>query len=132
MRSPIHLLHIIVTHLTDTRISPCGHVVELGFKDASDRPIALALPHGALGMLLMTLPRLIDMSLRQRSGDASLRNVYSVGDWQVDAAAAGRSLLLALTTPDGFAVTFCLTLDDAQCLGQVLKDAIPQGAPIRH
>jgi len=122
-------LEIVVADLTDVRIRPCGHIVELGFKDASGRPITLALPHRALGMLLMTLPHLIEMSIRARTGDASLRNVYPVGDWRVEAASDGKSLLLSLATPDGFAVSFCLPFDDAHRLGQVLTDVTPQSAP---
>ena len=122
-------LEIIGTDLTDVRVKPCGQIVELGFKDASGRPITLALPHQALGMLLMTLPHLIEMSLRERTGDASLRNVYPVGDWRVEAASDGKSLLLSLATPDGFAVSFCLPFDDAQRLGQVLTDVTPRSAP---
>lgn len=122
-------LEIVGTDLTDVRIRPCGHIVELGFKDGSGRPITLVLPHQALSMLLMTLPHLIEISLRERAGDASLRNVYPVGDWRVEAASNGKSLLLSLATPDGFAVSFCLPFDDAQRLGQVLADVTPRSAP---
>jgi hypothetical protein len=86
-------------------------------------------------MLLMTLPRLIEMSLRQRTGDASLRHVYPVGDWRVEAATDNESLLLSLATPDGFAVSFCLPFDDARHLGQALANQMwaPQSAmPVRH
>ena len=97
--------------------------------------MTLALPHQALGMLLMTLPRLIEMSLRQRMGDASLRHVYSVGNWRVEAATDNQSLLLTLATPDGFAVSFCPPFDDARHLGQALATQMraPQSAvPVRH
>ena len=63
------------------------------------------------------------------NGDASLRNVYPVGDWRVEAASDGKSLLLSLATPDGFAVSFCLPFDDAQRLGQVPTVVTPQSAP---
>jgi hypothetical protein len=126
---------ILGTSLTDVRVRPCGEIVELGFKDESGSPITLALPHQALGMLLMTLPRLIDMSLRQRTGDATLRHVYLVGDWRVETASDGESLLLSLATPDGFAVSFCLPFDDARALGQSLAGFVPAltpAMPIRH
>ena len=122
------------SQLTSVRVSPCGHVVEFGFKDGSGNPMTLALPHQALGMLLMTLPRLIEMSLRQRMGDASLRHVYPVGDWRLEAATDNQSLLLTLATPD-FAVSFCLPFDDARHLGQALANqmrAPPSAMPVRH
>lgn len=126
---------IVGTRLTHVRVRPCGEVVELGFKDRSGSPITLALPHQALGMLLMTLPRLIEMSLRQRTGNASLRHVYPVGDWHVETASDETSLLLTLATPDGFAVSFCLPFDDAQHLGRLLADFMPAASaapPLRH
>jgi hypothetical protein len=126
---------IVGSQLTSVRVSRCGYVVELGFKDGSGYPMILALPHRALGMLLMTLPRLIEMSLRQRMGDASLRQVYPVGDWRLEAATDNQSLLLTLATPDGFAVSFCLPFDDARNLGQALATQMraPQSdMPVRH
>jgi len=126
---------IVGTQLTHVRIRPCGHVVELGFMDGSGNPVTLVLPHQALGMLLMTLPRLIETALRQRTGDASLRHVYPVGNWRVETATDNESLLLGLATPDGFAVTFCLPFGDAQCLGRLLAGLTSPpapAAPVRH
>ena len=71
-------------------VRPCGRVAELGFKDKTGALVVLALPHEALSMLLMTLPRLIETSLQQRTGDASMRHVYPADNWQVEAA-DGRS-----------------------------------------
>src|SRR5262245_12620045 len=96
----------------------------------------LTLPHQVMSMLLMTLPQLIETSLRQRTGDASIRHVYPVGSWHVEAAAGEPALLLGLTTPDGFAVSFRLPCEDAQRLGAVLADGVPQPPPaaksVRH
>lgn len=126
---------IVGTDLTHVKVRPCGRIVELGFKDKAGTPIVLALPHQALGMLLMTLPRLIEMSLRQRTGNPSLRHVYPLGDWNVEAASDEESLLLSLATPDGFSVSFCLGANDARRLGGALSDHAPppsRAAPVRH
>jgi hypothetical protein len=126
---------MVCTRLTHARVRPCGHMVELGFKDCSGTPVSLALPHEALGMLLMTLPRLIETALQQRTGDASLRHVYPLGSWKAEHASDGASLLLRLVTPDDFAVFFCVSYDDAQGLVGVLaafNPALLPGAPIRH
>ncbi len=109
------------TGLTQVRVSPCGQTVELGFIEASGSAVTLNLSHEALGMLLMTLPRLIEMSLRLRTGDPSLRHVYPVGDWCLEAATDEASLLLSLSTPDGFAVSFCLPACVAESLGSMLS-----------
>ena len=80
-------------------VRPCGRVAELGFKDKTGALVVLALPHEALSMLLMTLPRLIETSLQQRTGDASMRHVYPADNWQVEAAIGEAALLLTLATP---------------------------------
>jgi hypothetical protein len=112
-----------------TLVRPCGRIVELGFTDKAGTLVVLVLPHQALSMLLMTLPRLIEASLQQRTGDASMRHVYPVGHWHIEAAAGDASLLLTLATPDGFSVSFRLPSDDAQQLGQVLSDCAPASSP---
>jgi hypothetical protein len=136
MDLPVSALERIVgSDLTHVAVRPCGRIVELGFKAEGGVPIVLALPHQALGMLLMTLPRLIEMALHQRTGNASLRHVYPLGDWHVEATSDEASLLLSLATPDGFSVSFCLPADDARRLGQVLADHAPvpsRKPPVRH
>jgi hypothetical protein len=117
-------------------VHPCGRVAELGFRDSAGKLIVLTLPHQALSMLLMTLPRLIERSLRQRTGDASLRHVYPAGKWTVEAAAGEPALLLTLATPDGFSVSFRLGSKDAQGLGAALGNGALAAAeampPARH
>jgi hypothetical protein len=119
-------------------VRPCGRIAELAFRDEAGALVVLAIPHQALSMLLMTLPRLIETSLRQRTGDASIRHVYPAGDWRVEAAAGDAALLLTLATPDGFSVSFRLACEDAQQLGAVLSEAAPavvssaQTPPLRH
>jgi hypothetical protein len=111
---------IICASLSCVRVRPSGQAVELGFREGSGADSTLVLPHQVLGMLLMTLPGLIETALRLRTGDTSLRHVYPVGDWQLESASDGESLLLRLATPDGFAVSFCLAAGDARTLGGVL------------
>jgi hypothetical protein len=126
---------IICASLTCVRVTPSGQAVELGFRDNSGIDSILVLPHQVLGMLLMTFPGLIEIALRLRTGDTSLRHVYPVGDWQVEAASDGGSLLLKLVTPDGFAVSFCLPAGDARALGGLLArhtSALARTRPIRH
>jgi hypothetical protein len=98
--------HVEVVQPTYAGVRPCGRIAELGFRDTTGALVVLAVPHQALSMLLMTLPRLIETSLRQRTGNASLRHVYPAGDWTVEATAGDSALLLTLATPDGFSVSF--------------------------
>jgi hypothetical protein len=127
--------HVEVVQPAYAGVRPCGRIAELGFRDAAGALVVLAVPHQALSMLLMTLPRLIETSLRQRTGDASLRHVYPAGDWAVEATAGNAALLLTLATPDGFSVSFSLPAADARRLGEALADyapALTPDMPVRH
>jgi hypothetical protein len=127
--------HVEVVQPTYAGVRPCGRIAELGFRDTTGALVVLAVPHQALSMLLMTLPRLIETSLRQRTGNASLRHVYPAGDWTVEATAGDSALLLTLATPDGFSVSFSLPPADARRLGEALADyapALTPNVPVRH
>jgi hypothetical protein len=111
--------------------------VEIGFTDDAGEPAALQLPQECLGTLLMTLPRMIEMALRRRSGNADLKQVYPLGDWQLHAGDEPESMILSLSTPDGFRVSFCAPIRQATELGEALTrldhaDFAGQQHPIRH
>jgi hypothetical protein len=65
-----------VRSLTHFSVCCSGRHVEIGFTDDAGEPAALQLPQECLGTLLMTLPRMIEMALRRRSGNADLKQVY--------------------------------------------------------
>jgi hypothetical protein len=134
MDRPIGALQVEIAQPAYALVRPCGRVAELGFRDKSGALVVLAVPHQALSMLLMTLPRLIEASLQQRTGDASMRHVYPVAEWRLEAAAGEAALLLTLATPDGFSVSFSLAPGDAQRLGEALCDGAPAPPPprVRH
>jgi hypothetical protein len=56
----------------------------------------------------MTLPDLLSKALQAQYGDRSLRAVFPLGDWRLEAAAGSKDLILTMMTPDGFEVAFSL------------------------
>jgi hypothetical protein len=110
--------------------------VEIGFMDHAGEQTALELPQECLGMLLMTLPTIIEAALRRRTGNSELRQVYPLGDWQLHLGSDPDSLIVSLATPDGFRVAFCVPFDQAAALGEALsrqqtaRDSEPP--PVRH
>jgi hypothetical protein len=86
-----------------------GGSVRLDLRDESGKPVSLSLSVDCLSPLLMTLPGIIEQSLRRRYRDPSLRMVYSAGDWKLHLADDGVSLILSLATPDRFEVSFALS-----------------------
>jgi hypothetical protein len=126
-----------VRSLTHFSVCCSGRHVEIGFTDDAGEPAALQLPQECLGTLLMTLPRMIEMALRRRSGNADLKQVYPLGDWQLHAGDEPESMILSLSTPDGFRVSFCAPIRQATELGEALTrlehaDFAGQQHPIRH
>ncbi len=71
----------------------------------------------------MTLTGLIEQALKARYSDNTLKLVYPVGAWSLQAAAGTDRLILTLATPDDFKVSFALTEDDAENLASSLGDS---------
>ena len=70
--------------------------------------IALRVPSFCVEQLLMTLPHLLSKALQARYGDRSLRAVFPLGEWRLEAASGSKYLILTMMTPDGFEVAFSL------------------------
>jgi hypothetical protein len=125
-----------VQSLTHFSVCCSGRHVEIGFTDHAGEPTALQLPQECLGTLLMTLPRMIEMALRRRSGNAALRQVYPLGDWELHLGDEPGSMIISLATPDGFTVSFSAPVRQAVEFGEALarlehaSDAEPP--PVRH
>lgn len=121
-----------------THFSVCcsGQHVEVGFTDHTGEAVSLEVPQECLSTLLMTLPRMIEMALRRRTGNPALRQVYPLGDWQLHLGAEPNSIIISLATPDGFSVSFCAPFEQAAELGQALarQDQVEaaEPPPVRH
>jgi hypothetical protein len=99
---------IDVTSLTTCQVSPEGDYVSLSFEDARGRAATLRLTPACVQQLAMTLPHLLSKALQARYGDRSLRAVFPLGDWRLEAAAGSKYFILTMMTPDGFEVAFSL------------------------
>jgi hypothetical protein len=104
--------------LTTCEVAPDGGAVRLNFEDVAGRPAAFTLPRICLQQLVMTLPVLLSKSLKAQHGDESLRLVFPLDNWRLEAAAGTKRLILTLTTPDGFEVTFSL---EAQTISELMS-----------
>jgi hypothetical protein len=58
----------------------------------------------------MTLPHLLSRALKaQHHGDGSIRAVFPLSEWRLEAAAGSKDFVLSMMTPDGFEVAFSLS-----------------------
>lgn len=99
-------VHIRGEALLDCGVTADGATVRFGLLDEDGTPTHLTIPADCLTQLLMTLPRLASESLRRRHRDGSLRIVYPLGAWRLEATPDGARQILTLGTEDGFAVSF--------------------------
>jgi hypothetical protein len=102
-------IEIDVRSLTTHQVAPDGSVICLNIENAGRRPIALRLPSRCVEQLLMTLPGLLSKALQARYRDGSLRVVYPLGGWRLEAAAGSKDIILTMSTSDGFEVAFALS-----------------------
>jgi hypothetical protein len=100
---------IDVTSLTTCQVAPEGDYVRVNFDDALGRPATLRLTSACVQQLVMTLPHLLSRALKaQYHGDDSVRAVFPLSEWRLEAAAGSNDLILTMMTPDGFEVAFSL------------------------
>src|SRR5581483_1822559 len=94
--------------LTTFEIAPDGSTVSIHVADAEQRPASLVLPSECLAALIMTLPRMMRQALQRRYRDSSLRLVYPMDAWALEASTERDKLILTLSTADGFDVSFAV------------------------
>jgi len=100
---------IDVASLTTCQVAPDGKYVRLAFEAANGSPAAVRLTSACVQQLLMTLPQLLSTALQAQRADRSLRAVFPLGEWRLEAAAGLQDFILTLSTPDGFEVAFSLS-----------------------
>jgi hypothetical protein len=106
--------------LKDCVIEPDGGSVRLNAFDEKGRPVTLRLSLDQLASLAMTLPSLLERALRLHHADASLRYVFPLGSWKVEAAARTDTVILSLDTPDGFKASFGVPTPIAEAMALAL------------
>lgn len=106
-------MEIVGKGLTNCQVDPTGVSFRLGFESVDGQPASVVLPVDCLRSLLMTLPHLIEKALKARYKDDTLKIVYPMGGFTLEAAAGSTSTILTMNTPDGFKVSFALTPEDA-------------------
>ena len=97
--------------LTTLAVSPDGAAVAINVTDNEGVPGSLVLSTDVLRSLIMSLPRAMQQALQLRYRDPSLRLVYPLGPWRLEASTDPERLLLTLSTTDGFEVTFSVPAD---------------------
>lgn len=106
-------------------VSPDGSRISINVIDEESKPASLVLPSESLRSLIMSMPEMMQQALRRRYRDPSLRLVYPLGKWSLETSTEPGKLILTLSTPDSFAVSFAVT-------GRELKQFAHAAKRARH
>lgn len=106
-------MEIVGKGLTDCQVDPTGVSFRLNVESVDGHPASVILPVDCLRALLMTLPHVIEKALKARYKDDTLKVVYPMGSFSLEAAAGSNRTILTMNTPDGFKISFALTPEDA-------------------
>ncbi|MBP7002765.1 hypothetical protein [Amaricoccus sp.] len=114
--------------LSTCRVVDGGERIALRFVDAAGKPNEVLLSTEDASAVAMTLPRLLRAALGSRFGDDTLRYVFPLDSWRIEAAGDGRNLILTLATNGGFEVSFATEPAGVASLGSALTDRLPDYA----
>jgi hypothetical protein len=112
-------MRIDASRLINCGVTANGETVHLDLVDVVGKPVSLCLPFHQARCLTMTLPQLLTFALKAQTGDDTARYVFTLARWRLEAAADSR-LIITFGTPDGFEVSFCMTLQGCRELAQAL------------
>ena len=125
----VESVELIGESVTDCQVDKSGELFRLGLACADGSQASVVLPVDCLRSLLMTLPNVIERALRAKYGDHTLKVVYPMGGWSLHTAEGSENLILTVTTPDHFKVSFSLTQADATHLATSLGQIEPAAKP---
>jgi hypothetical protein len=100
--------------------------ISLSFEDAAGNPAAVRFSLNQVGALLMTLPGLLEMALKTRYGDQSLRYAYPLASWALEQSTDTTQRIVTLETQDGYKVRFSISKAEQSTLGEALIRTWPE------
>jgi hypothetical protein len=118
--------------LTNFAVSPDGSMISINVIDENSEPGSLVLPSESLQSLIMSMPEMMQQALRRRYQDPSLKLVYPLGKWSLETSTEPGKLILTLSTPDGFAVSFAVTAAELKQFASATRRARHARVPPRN
>src|SRR5262245_17480287 len=100
-----------------------GTAVRLIIEDIAGRTVGIILPVNILTALLVTLPTMASSAVTRANNDPSMRITYPPSEFQIELA-PDNFRILTIGTPDGFTVSFSLTEELSQELGEAHLTAL--------
>ena len=118
---------IEVRKLINFETATDGTAVRLPVDDVAGRTVGIIFTIETLSALLMTLPTMAASAIKRAHNDPTMRITYPATDFQIELS-PGNVHILTIGTPDGFTVSFSLTEEFSQELGEANLKGIGQRA----
>ncbi len=118
---------IEVRRLINFETATDGTALRLLAEDIAGCTIGIIFTIETLSALLMTLPTMASSAVKRAHSDPTMRITYPATDFQIELS-PGSIRILTIGTPDGFTVSFSLTEEFSQELGEALLKGIGQRA----
>lgn len=103
-----------------------GERISLGMVDENGQPLELKVSASDACAIAMTLPRLLNLSMKEKFRDDSVRYVFPLDDWKVETTSDGKQVIVTLTTGQGYEVSFASPPDTCRLLGSALTVPLEQ------
>jgi hypothetical protein len=128
IKSGIHVANDIEVHkLVSFETATDGMAVRLLVENTVGHTIGIIFTIETLSALLMTLPTMASSAVKRAHNDPAMRITYPVAEFQIELS-PGNFHILTIGTPDGFTVSFSLTEELSQELGEAHLKGIGQRA----
>lgn len=118
---------IQVDRLINFETATDGTAVRLLVDDVAGRTVGIIFTIETLSALLMTLPTMATSAIKRAHNDPAMRITYPATDFRIELS-PGNVRILTIGTPDGFSVSFSLTEEFSQELGEAHLKGIGQRA----
>jgi hypothetical protein len=124
-------MKIEASGLTTCCVVKGGDHISLGLLDRNGETVEIEVSAADACSIAMSLPRLLNGSLREKYADPSLRYVFPLDMWKVEAASDGTQVIMTFQTGGGYEVSFSTRPDMCQSLGGALAESTETGLPTR-
>ncbi len=121
----------VVQELTTFIVANDGAQLHMNFTCQDVGQVSLSFPTECLQGLMMTLPQMMNQAIRTRYRDQSLRLVYPAENIRIELSSDPKTLIVTLTTPDGFEVSFGLTRQQMTLFSGTMGDIERMGSDVK-
>ncbi len=109
-------MKIEASSLSTCSVVSGGDRISLGLVDENGQEIEIKVSAADAHSIAMTLPQLLNKSLKEKYHDNALRYAVPLETWKVEAASDGHQVIMTFATSGGYEVSFATRPDMCRSL----------------